>query len=435
MSCPGAANGALAGANGGLLAQLSIIESTKTFLKLTATFSKDTIVCPNEQVKLSATASSSGTISYLWSTSEVISQISVYPTVSSTYKVTVIDDNGCEIEGLINVDADFFPATLSPAQDTSICLGKTVTINVNTAATGTINYNWNTGEKSSQITVSPTTNQTYTVTVDNGTTCKAVKTILVTIASITADITAATTICPKNETTLQASTTASGNINYLWNTGEATSQISTSPSLTQLYSVTVSDENGCSTVKTTTVIVDSNAINIAAQITAIPDTALTLGKSVLLTASPANTTFHYNWSGENTSSNDTFLTLNISPLKTTQYCVKVTDANNCFNTSCKTIEVITPTPQIAIPNAFTPNGDGKNDLFKVVTTGSTVVYEMKIYNRWGELVFEENSNAGWNGNYKEVTQNQETYTCKIVYGTSLDATKKLYAVKSFVLLR
>lgn len=434
LSCPGSANGALAGNNGGSLMQLTILESSKTFEKLTASFSKDTTVCPNQQVNLFANASSSGTISYSWSTGENIPQISVYPTASATYKVTVTDDNNCRIDGLINVASDFFPAILSPSKDTSICKGNSVEIKVLTNATGTVNYNWSSGEKTSQITVSPTSPQTYSVTVDNGSTCNTVKTITISLDSIIASVTSNQTICPNNVVNLEASTTSTGIISYSWSTGEKTAQIAPNPQNSQTYTVTVSNENGCSTVKNISVTVDSNASNLTPQITALPDSALSIGQTVQLTATPTNAAF-YSWSGDNSLSASDIYNPSANPQKTTQYCVKVTDATNCFKTVCKIIEVINPTPQIAIPDAFTPNSDGKNDLFKVITTGSSVVYEMKIYNRWGELVFEENSNVGWNGNYNGIAQASETYLCKVVYGTSLDTSKKINTMKSFVLIR
>jgi gliding motility-associated-like protein len=54
---------------------------------------------------------------------------------------------------------------------------------------------------------------------------------------------------------------------------------------------------------------------------------------------------------------------------------------------------------IFIPSAFTPNGDGKNDIWKIRTKVSTS-FSIKIYNRWGELVFESNDiEQGWDGNF------------------------------------
>ena len=61
-------------------------------------------------------------------------------------------------------------------------------------------------------------------------------------------------------------------------------------------------------------------------------------------------------------------------------------------------------PPVYIPNSFTPNGDGNNDLFLIYGEGIKTV-NLKIFNRWGEMVFNsENQFLGWDGNYKGANQ-------------------------------
>ena len=60
-----------------------------------------------------------------------------------------------------------------------------------------------------------------------------------------------------------------------------------------------------------------------------------------------------------------------------------------------------------MPNAFTPNGDGKNDLFGPVSFGALTIKEFRIYNRWGELV--HNGNVGWDGTFKGKAQPVGTF--------------------------
>ena len=60
---------------------------------------------------------------------------------------------------------------------------------------------------------------------------------------------------------------------------------------------------------------------------------------------------------------------------------------------------------LMIPNAFSPNGDGKNDVFKVLNFTNQTLLEFKVFNRWGTFVFEsEDAKKGWDGNYKGKTQ-------------------------------
>ncbi|MCB9033110.1 MAG: gliding motility-associated C-terminal domain-containing protein [Chitinophagales bacterium] len=100
---------------------------------------------------------------------------------------------------------------------------------------------------------------------------------------------------------------------------------------------------------------------------------------------------------------------------TTNYIVTVTDNNNCKGESSILVEVINicDGEYIAIPNAFTPNNDGINDCFKLIspTAEDLVSYNLKIFNRWSELVFESNHIENcWTGFYKNQMSEVDTYT-------------------------
>jgi gliding motility-associated-like protein len=75
-------------------------------------------------------------------------------------------------------------------------------------------------------------------------------------------------------------------------------------------------------------------------------------------------------------------------------------------------------PEIAIPNAFTPNGDQVNDELTVLINSEIQVREFKIFNRWGRLVFESNNvNASWDGKVNGRDQDTDAYTYLIDYIT------------------
>jgi gliding motility-associated-like protein len=77
------------------------------------------------------------------------------------------------------------------------------------------------------------------------------------------------------------------------------------------------------------------------------------------------------------------------------YWVEVSDSNNC---SGKDSITISPCEKFFIPNAFTPNNDGLNDIFKPIILGTLVNYKFTIYDRWGQLVFQSSEiGKGWNG--------------------------------------
>ncbi len=99
-----------------------------------------------------------------------------------------------------------------------------------------------------------------------------------------------------------------------------------------------------------------------------------------------------------------------------------------YNTTCRAVAtakvIVSGGEPVYIPNAFTPNGDGVNDMFMVYGTGIKTV-DLMIFNRWGEKVFDSGDQfLGWDGNYKGVLQEPGVYVyqARIVF---LDDTKSL----------
>ncbi len=129
-----------------------------------------------------------------------------------------------------------------------------------------------------------------------------------------------------------------------------------------------------------------------------PDLTIYEGESVdIFVVDPINNV-KYLWSNNQSTS-----AITVSPIVTTTYTVTVTDLNGCT-----AVDQVTVTVRVAkcdetdvyIPNAFSPNGDGNNDVFRV---RSNFVDEMEliIYNRWGQEVFKSNDiNVGWDGSFK-----------------------------------
>jgi gliding motility-associated-like protein len=90
-----------------------------------------------------------------------------------------------------------------------------------------------------------------------------------------------------------------------------------------------------------------------------------------------------------------------------------------INTFGKSTSVNTPDspPKVYIPNAFSPNGDGVNDVFKI-ETGDVILYEfnMKVFNRWGTLMFESDDySRGWNGRFKNNILQPDVFIYAIEY--------------------
>jgi gliding motility-associated-like protein len=110
-----------------------------------------------------------------------------------------------------------------------------------------------------------------------------------------------------------------------------------------------------------------------------------------------------------------------NPKFTTRYKVSVVDSNNCRASNDITVNVVCNNKNYFVPNTFTPNGDGTNDVFYPRGSSIDRVQSMRIFNRWGQIVYEKrnfmvNSMAdGWNGLYQGKPANMDTYIYTIEF--------------------
>ncbi|HVS97741.1 MAG TPA: PKD domain-containing protein [Puia sp.] len=110
---------------------------------------------------------------------------------------------------------------------------------------------------------------------------------------------------------------------------------------------------------------------------------------------------------------------------TFQACLVVTNASGCADTACHSVPAVI-NPLLDVPNAFTPGRFGQNAVIKVVGFGISHM-DWRIYNRWGQLVFESNDPyAGWDGTYRGVVQPMDVYgyTLEVDYSDGSHASKK-----------
>lgn len=159
------------------------------------------------------------------------------------------------------------------------------------------------------------------------------------------------------------------------------------------------------------------------------DTSLIVGTSISLVPVVSNSTTQainsYAWSPALGLSCIDCPVPVATPFETTTYQLVVNYGRNCYANATSTI-TIEHGPEPYIPNAFTPNGDGTNDRFEVYGTKIKTV-AMRIFNRWGEKVFDSMGNqwTGWDGTYMGVAQPTSVYVYQIEI-TYLDGVKKSY---------
>jgi len=282
----------------------------------------DLAICHGKSTTLTA----SGGTSFLWSTGATTAQITVSPTVNTTYSVEVTDANGCKNTTEAEVVVNPLPIPIISGINT-ICLNESTVL----TASGGVAYDWSTGSSDAQITVSPSVNTTYYVTITDQNGCTAVGSQSVTVNSLPEpQIAGDNDICFGDLTTL----TASGGIEYEWNTGENSTSILVQPGINTIFTVTVTDHNGCTASTSKTVSVkDLPTIVIDG------DNGVCRGELLTLTANEGS---HYSWStGETTSS------IQVNPSVTTIYSVTVTGDNGCSGIASKRVEVY-ENPQLSV---------------------------------------------------------------------------------------
>jgi gliding motility-associated-like protein len=317
----------------------------------TATAVTPTVTCTTPSTTLTA----SGGLTYNWNNGLGTSATTaaVMPTNTTTYNVTVTSANGCTSTKAItvNVDKTAPTVTATAALPTVTCASPSTTL----TATGGGAYAWTSplGTSATSASVTPTTATTYTVTVTSPNGCTATKdvTVNVDISAPTATVSATTSTvtCTTPATTM----TATGGTSYAWSDGlgtAATSSLATPSGITgtKTYTVTVSADNGCSSIKTIDIVIDKIVPTVTA--TATTPTVNCTTPSTTLTATGGGT---YAW----TSPLGTSATsASVTPITNTTYSVTVTATNGCTATKDVTVTVDKTDPTAnatAVPTTVT----------------------------------------------------------------------------------
>lgn len=209
--------------------------------------------------------------------------------------------------------------------------------------------------------------------------------------------------------------------------------VSTSATVSTTYSVKVTDDNGCEGASSTSSIYIPKA---APRIDW--DTTVIIGQSVTLN-SYVGPGFTYTWFPLVDFLDCDTCTL-FNPVSTSTipitYTVEVQDEHKCSvvkNTYHINIEILA---SLDVPSAFTPNGDGINDMILPDGWGLKKLNYFRVFNRWGQLVFETNQlEVGWDGIFRGVPQNMETYVYQASADTYSEKDPTITKTGTFKLLR
>ncbi len=398
----------ISGGNGSC--QAAPVTLTLTVIQLPVLSVSSTSLCASGSAILTA----SGASSYSWTPSSGLSastgsMVTANPASTTIYTVTGII-NTCPVAATSTLtvvpvnDADFnYPASV-------YCLSSSANpAPVITGVTGGSFSASPVGLAIDQITgiidLALSSQNSYTVSYTTQGICNETKNFAVNINATPSLSVNSASVCEGGHALLVATPSASGG-SYKWQPGNHTAgSISISPAASSTYTVTYT-LNGCTVSETSKVEVKSSpAVIITPSSTYVAE-----GDELTLTASGGE---RFLW-GEGSFGSS----IRLRPSQTAEYCVTASNSNGCKSDACLKVDVVKES-SLYVPNTFTPNGDRLNDVFLVPTTNMTE-FNLKIFDRWGALLFESNdATIGWDGTYKGNDVAEDVYVYAIT-GKGID---------------
>lgn len=378
-----------------------------------ASISNDTSICPNNPVVLTA----SGGVNYSWNNTETTSSITVTPSQTTEYVVAVFNNVGCIDFDTVIVNVTPLQVNVAPNETNETCLG---------ANNGTAN-----------VTVLPADNYTYNFSINNTIFETNTSGVVNNLAPGTYGVEVSINSCsqtfffninegnqlPQPNISTTAPTCASDVI------GDGTISIEDIFVSYSLDSISFQAENVFDSLNTGTytvfaitsdgcVLIQNNVIvpTVETVTLTVPE-SVTLIKGSDVAVSLQLSSPNYSIDIQPASGLSCIDCLNpiVSGIETNTTFVVTASNGNCVLVDSFLV-IVVEQELIKYPTAFSPDNNNLNDSFKPSYKGTINNYVFKIYNRWGENVFETNNLAkGWDGFYKSEIQTIETYTWYCTY--------------------
>src|SRR6185312_2873846 len=249
----------------------------------------------------------------------------------------------------------------------------------------------------------------------------------------------ASEICKGDTITFNATVENAG-VSPLYNWILNNTMIAAHSNILSLGTLSNSDELYCQVVAGATACSSSSVLSntITAIVNPIPvvhvfpsDTTISSGNVVALQATTSADVISYQWSPESSVTNSRAFSTSTLPLteNTTFYFAAQND-KGCKASGTSVVKIFNA---LVMPNAFTPNGDGLNDVFRIPRDVTLKLKQFCIYNQWGQLVFTtDNVSSGWDGTFKGEQQNAGIY---VYYIKGSNSEGDVFFKGSFVLIR
>ncbi|MBS1613112.1 MAG: gliding motility-associated C-terminal domain-containing protein, partial [Bacteroidetes bacterium] len=332
---------------------------------------------------------------------------------AGVYHVEVTDASGCSVLKDVSLVAPVAMELNATVENEKCGQANTGSVSINViGGNAPYTYTWNnsmTGNTISQLGAG-----TYVVAVVDAKGCTQTKANVVN-ASQGLRISAVANELPCNVAKGEASVEVLNGLapyNFMWSNGGTASAISNVVPGT--YTVSIRDAAGC-VMDTAIVVRNNNSFNVAVEGAGF----INLGETVELKASSTGSDVSYTWVPAFGLQCPTCASVTVRPAETTTYKVTAIDGvYGCVATAEAQVQVSTET-NVFLPNAFTPNGDGENDVLQLYGNLQSIRYfQLLVFNRWGEKVYETNDQFfNWDANYKgeKLEPGAYLYVMKIVH--------------------
>ncbi|HHM20869.1 MAG TPA: gliding motility-associated C-terminal domain-containing protein, partial [Bacteroidetes bacterium] len=406
--------------------------STETAEITTHTFDPRTrdfiTICPNVPTPINPEAEGSD-LQYIWTPSTGLDCPTCPNPVatlehSQQYYVTVLGINGadtCTFGGTVNVLVNpLIEIATEPAPDTSLCEMTDVPLSATVVSPIVEEICWYENSPGNQIgcgsdiTVSPDETVVYFAIATDTLGCRDTAMLTVNAYPIDVTLDEVQIFCEEDEVHLIEVTnndpaqelTFSNwtDQQYIIDAAPDSSSITVdNVPAEQLFTVHIENQFGCTLNDSTTVLYFDLEPTVG-DITSTMDTIyFNSGEFSQLGLTFTDSSYFYEWIPQEGLSDPYIENPQAQPSETTAYILIVSNEYDCMATRTDTIVVLNPDcgePDIFLPNAFTPNGDGHNDVL-YVRSNIIETMELSIYDRWGELIFHTtDQNTGWDGTYR-----------------------------------
>ena len=372
----------------------------------------------------------SGAPTFTWDPNGDINQISQFvysatPSVTTTYVVTGEDANGCTENDTIVVVVNSEP-NIDAGPNQEICIGQNAVLN----GSGGVQYIWNNGqdlinEVGVSVVTAPSNSLYCFVEGTDANNCVGFDSVFVTVHPLPEITIPPVEVCIGDTTQLQPSNVNGGVFTWTPNFNISDTSIQSPfvwPDSTIDYFVSFIDINGCSNEDTARVQVHEPIVILDMS----GDTMVFGGFDVDLFIDGLPS-YQYSWT-PSTYLNCTNCSEVVStPFEEIEYFITISDTAGCYSLDTTILIKIDPNSNVYVPNAFTPDGDGINDVFCVEQAGMKELQFLEIYNRWGRLIYLSRSFSDcWDGVIDGVEARQDVYVYRFqaidAYGNKVEKT-------------